>query len=131
MFTKKILKNMKLYSSSKKKNIIYIIFFLVLALVPLFKGITDFIISKQYSNLANKTMSDVFYRLIHGFSPYETYSGVYCVAVKKLGDSLFAFHTTFFLLTLIAIVVIFEKKNSQIRNLTGNNIVYGKKGLND
>ncbi len=104
-------------TSSKFKPILYIIFFLVVAIVPFFHGTMNLILSHKYSQLAHKTMGEVFYGWIHGFSPHETYSGTYCVAIEKLSNSLFDFLTTFLIIVLIIVVITIEKKNSQIRTL--------------
>ena len=106
---------------------LYVIFVLLVAIIPLFNSILNFILAQKYAELIHKNISEIFNGGIHGFSPYKTYSGVYCLAIDKLGNSIADFFTTFMILGIIVFVIIIEEKNLKIKNLGGETLLLSEK----
>jgi len=92
----------------------------------LFNNVYHFILAQKYAQLIHKNISDLLNGWIHGFSPYETYSGVYCIALEKLEDSILGFFTIFMTLGIIIFAIIIEEQRVKIKNLEAKHYFFLK-----
>jgi len=80
MFTEKEIKKMKIITTSKWTNFVYI--GLAFGMVTLFiSSLICFISAQKYAHSINKSVSEIF---IEGFCAYKAYSGAYCIAYNLL-----------------------------------------------
>lgn len=110
-------------NSSKKAKFFLLIFIFLVAILGLVRGIQDFILAQKYAQFIHKNMSEILNGSIHGFSPYKTYSGIYCVAVDKLGDSILGFFMIFMTVGIIMFGIIIEEQRLKIKNLGGETLL--------